>query len=168
MKKLLIQGVGLVLLAGFIAGCQTALETATGKPEIRVYQSNVNDIQTVTTLYFRDKGYTPAEVDEMGLSRPVRENDMVFERPHHQATNLIGVPSASRILVSIDTTPEDGVKVLRGEAFTVGDVHTGFENVVPAERNYPELQADLYNIRRNLEAARRGGTARVASVQVQN
>src|SRR5437879_2755237 len=115
MKKLLLQGMGLVLAAGLMTGCQSALQTASGKPEIKVYQTNVNDSQTVATLYFRDKGYTLAKVDEMGLSRPVKENDMVFEKPHRQATNLIGVRSCSRVLVSIDNTREDGITVLRGD-----------------------------------------------------
>jgi hypothetical protein len=150
MKKILIQGTGLALLLGLMTGCQSAMNTASGRPEINIHQASVSDIQSTATSYFRRQGYIVARPDALGTVRPLKTTDMAFERPNWQPSNLLGIPSCSRILITIN--PEsDGSKRLEGHAYTIGDAHTPFENVVTAPNQYTQLQADLENIQNRLE-----------------
>jgi len=150
MKNLLIQGTGLALLVGLMTGCHTTLDTATGRPEIKLRYASDSDIKNAATSYFTRQGYIVGRSDAVGQARPLKTTDMVFEKPQWQPTNLLGIPSCSRIFIAINTQ-NDGSKLVDGHAYTIGDAHTPFENVVTAPSKYAQLQTDLENIQRRLE-----------------
>lgn len=164
MKKLLIHGTALASLMILITGCHTSnLQTATGKPLLKVYQTDIKGFQAMATKHFKDRGYTPADVDFLGVpGTTVKVDDLVFERPNRQASSFIGSPSCARVYIHLQKTA-GGYVAVSGDTFQVGNCHTPFENVVTSRSHYSQLQWDLNQIQHDLQKSTLGSNPGMTS-----